>query len=381
MEENKKNKIPNVPNLRFGEFEKQWSNSKLACFAKKKRERNIGNTITNVICNSAQFGLIPQRIFFDKDIANDANTDKYWVIEEDDFVYNPRISNLAPYGPVNRYSFSEKGVVSPLYLVFTVSGMYKPFLLYRFQSPCWYRFMYLNGDSGARSDRVSIRDDIFLSQPVFYPEIDEQKKIATFLSLIDERIKAQNKIIEKHESLIKQIRYTIGLNYSMAPKTSLSNLCSIKTGKKDANASSRNGKYPFFTCGKETLLIDTYSFEGKALLVSGNGEIGQVKYYDGKFDAYQRTYVLQNFLVNPKYIKIWLETLLPKVIEKEKNVGAMPYIVVSTLADIKIPRFDTKYENTLLCLFQAIENKLKAGRLILELYRKQKEFLLTNLFI
>ena len=216
---------------------------------------------------------------------------------------------------------------------------------------------------------------------ISYPTLEEQQKISGLLKKIDLRIVTQNKIIEKYKSLINQIRRIIKFKYLEAQKTSLSELCSIKTGKKDANEASKNGKYPFFTCGRETLSIDTYSFEGKALLVSGNGEIGQVKYYDGKFDAYQRTYVLQNFSIKPKYIKIWLETLLPKIIEKEKNVGAMPYIVVSTLANIKIPKLDTECEDNLISLFQAFENKVQECEITLKLYRKQKDFLLSNLFI
>ena len=155
-----------------------------------------------MICNSAQFGLIPQRDFFEKDIANDQNTDKYLVIETGDFVYNPRISTQAPYGPVNIYTSSNIGVVSPLYFVFTVNKINSSFLYYYFQSNCWHRFMYLNGDSGARSDRISIRDDVFLSQPIWVTTTQEQEKISSFLDSIFKRIETQNKIICPYFSLI-----------------------------------------------------------------------------------------------------------------------------------------------------------------------------------
>ncbi len=67
----------------------------------------------------------------------------------------------------------------------------------------------------------------------------------------------------------------------------------IKTGKLDANASSENGKYPFFTCAIEPLKIDTYSYDCECVLVAGNGDLN-VKYYIGKFDAYQRTYIIES---------------------------------------------------------------------------------------
>ena len=68
--------------------------------------------IKNVITNSAEYGLIPQREFFDKDIAVEGNTSNYYVIETGDFVYNPRKSNTAPYGPFNRYTLGDSGIIS-----------------------------------------------------------------------------------------------------------------------------------------------------------------------------------------------------------------------------------------------------------------------------
>ena len=84
----------------------------------------------NVITNSAEYGLIPQRDFFDKDIAVDGNTANYYVIEKGDFVYNPRKSNTAPYGPFNRYTLDEKGIISPLYTCLVLKAdIYPPTLL------------------------------------------------------------------------------------------------------------------------------------------------------------------------------------------------------------------------------------------------------------
>ena len=71
--------------------------------------------LKNVITNSAEYGLIPQRDFFDKDIAVEGNTENYYVIENEDFVYNPRKSITAPYGPFNRYTLKDQGIISPLY--------------------------------------------------------------------------------------------------------------------------------------------------------------------------------------------------------------------------------------------------------------------------
>ena len=75
----------------------------------------------------------------------------------------------------------------------------------------------------------------------------------------------------------------------------LGEFTSIRTGKLDANAADVNGAYPFFTCSKEPLSINSYSYDCECLLVAGNGELN-VKYYNGKFDAYQRTFLRSNIL-------------------------------------------------------------------------------------
>ena len=192
--------------MRFKKYDTNWNRKRLSDYVKKITQKNSNNIIKNVICNSAQNGLIPQLDFFDKEIANDENTVGYYIINNGDFVYNPRKSLNAPYGPVNMYKYEKAGIVSPLYLCFSVDeSINKSFLLQRFKSPCWYRYIYLNGDSGARHDRVSIKDDVFLSQPISLPSAEEQTDIAVFLEKIDERIEIQNKIIEDLKVLKKEL--------------------------------------------------------------------------------------------------------------------------------------------------------------------------------
>ena len=161
----------------------------------------------------------------------------------------------------------------------------------------------------------------------------------------------------------------------------LGNLCSITTGKLDANAMSDEGEYMFFTCSKENYKTDTFVFDGEALLIAGNGEIGSVKYYNGKFNAYQRTYVLQNFSANIKYLQFYIEHHLPKRVLKEKNVGAMPYIVLSTLADMPILLPSENKQNNIAKALQVIENKIYVEYSVLDQYKQQKLFLLQQMFI
>ena len=163
----------------------------------KITKKNTDGIITNVICNSAKQGLIPQREYFDKDIANSDNTSGYYIIEENDFVYNPRKSSDAPYGPISSYKYSDAGIVSPLYLCFRAKGAINPsFYEWYFRSSAWHRYVYMSGDSGARHDRVSIKDDVFFAMPISIPSVREQEHIASFLDMIDQRIDKQRTLVD-----------------------------------------------------------------------------------------------------------------------------------------------------------------------------------------
>ena len=190
-------KSDNAPRLRLPEFRGKWVEKKLGEIFKKNTEKNTELKITNVICNSAKNGLIPQREYFDKDIANSENINGYYIIQKYDFVYNPRKSTEAPYGPVSVYKYPDKGIVSPLYLCFRATEkINSDFYEFYFKSSSWHRYIYLSGDNGARHDRVSMRDDVFFAMPVNIPSLPEQKKIAAFFTLLDRRIQKQRQFVE-----------------------------------------------------------------------------------------------------------------------------------------------------------------------------------------
>ena len=119
----------------------------------------------------------------------------------------------------------------------------------------------------------------------------------------------------------------------------LSEICDIKTGKKDVNQGNPNGQYPFFTCAREHTYSDEYSFDMEALLVAGNGDVGHVSYYNGKFETYQRTYILHNFkdLILTRFLHLFLDGYLKATVSKQKLGNTMPYIKMGILTDFKIP--------------------------------------------
>ena len=126
-------------------------------------------------------------------------------------------------------------------------------------------------------------------------------------------------------------------------KVKIGDLTRIRTGKLDANASLEGGQYPFFTCSKEPLRISTYSYDCECVLVAGNGDLN-VKYYNGKFDAYQRTYIIEDNgsgkLYMP-YLYYFMEGYIEEL-RKQAIGGVIKYIKLGNLTDamIELPSVD-----------------------------------------
>ena len=174
--------------LFLGSFAFSWEQRKLLDIAVKVTEKNIGRQYVETFTNSAEFGIISQRDFFDHDISKMASLDGYYIVRDEDFVYNPRISASAPVGPINRNKLGRTGVMSPLYTVFRPHDVDTTYLEHFFKSNYWHAFMNFNGDSGARSDRFSIKDNVFFEMPIPIPPIEEQKKIGEYLTGLDNLI-------------------------------------------------------------------------------------------------------------------------------------------------------------------------------------------------
>lgn len=213
-----------------------------------------------MICNSAQKGLIPQREYFDKDIANSDNTDGYFVIKKGDLVYNPRKSVTAPYGPVSVYNYDNDGIVSPLYLCFRAKEIINTsFFEWYFKSSAWHRYVYLYGDNGVRHDRVSIKDSTFFEMPLHIPIVEEQEKLAHFLSLLDTKIRKQQQLVDSLKS------YKRGLSITIFDKKSLIINSTVRTVPLGSFCNITMGQSPDST---------SYHTEGIGLpLVQGNADM------------------------------------------------------------------------------------------------------------
>lgn len=197
---NKQSKKGLVPALRFPEFcdTGDWKFKPLKKLAKRCTEKNRDGKIVRVLTNSAEHGIVNQRDYFDKDIAIQGNLKDYFIVEKGDFVYNPRISSLAPVGPISKNNIAT-GVMSPLYTVFRFKIKNNDFYSHFFKASGWHQYMRQVSSTGARHDRMAISKDDFLSMPLpCSPGEAEQQKIADCLSSLDELIAVHT---QKHQAL------------------------------------------------------------------------------------------------------------------------------------------------------------------------------------
>ena len=189
------------PEIRFAGFTDPWEQRKLGEFSKKKTTKNADGALSETFTNSAEQGVISQLDYFDHDITNDANISGYYVVQPDDFVYNPRISVTAPCGPINRNRLNRAGVMSPLYTVFSVdTSVDKTYLEHYFKTSRWHDFMFLEGNTGARSDRFSISDATFFEMPIWCPGVSEQMAIAKQLETTDSLITLHQRQLDGNAS-------------------------------------------------------------------------------------------------------------------------------------------------------------------------------------
>ena len=165
-----------------------WEQRKLNEIADRVSEKNKNNEFSEPFTNSAEQGIISQRDYFDREIVNNENLNGYYIVRNDDFIYNPRISVTAPVGPINRNRLGRNGVMSPLYTVFRTHDINNLYLEFYFKTTKWHRFMKLNGDSGARFDRFTISSTQFMEMPIPYPMLDEQIKIGEYFDTLDHLI-------------------------------------------------------------------------------------------------------------------------------------------------------------------------------------------------
>ena len=222
---------------------------------------------------------------------------------------------------------------------------------------------------------------------IILPPLKEQEKIAEILTTWDEAITKQTELLRAKE-LLKialmqkllsgEVRFS-GFSDEWE-EVRLGEICKITTGKLNANAMVENGQYTFFTCARETYKINEFAFDTEALLVSGNGaNVGYIHYFKGKFNAYQRTYVLDDFEHDIFLIKYLLDKYLSLQISREKNEGNTPYITLPTLTKMKLKLPSLAEQQKIAEVLSLADDEINLLKNELEELKLQKKALMQKL--
>lgn len=163
-------------------------------------------------------------------------------------------------------------------------------------------------------------------------------------------------------------------------KRKLGDLADVTTGKLDANAMTIDGEYDFYTCSLQVYKTDQYAFEGPAITVAGNGYVGCLHLADGKFNAYQRTYVLSNFGAIREYLYEELGNKLPAKVNQEARSGNIPYIVRDMLTELQVLIPNNEEQRYVARLFQFLDTLITLHRRKCELLEILKKSMLEKLF-
>ena len=289
-----------IPVLRFPEFQNdgEWKMCKLLDIAKRKVTKNRQGLKLPVYTNSAIGGVVNQEEYFDREIVTKDNLVNYSIIEHNDFVYNPRISTAAPVGPISRNKL-DKGIMSPLYLIF---GFHKGdinFYEYYFKSTHWHNYLKAKANYGARFDRINIATDDFMDMPMPYPSLREQKKIADCLSSLDKEIDATKRKLE----LLKE--HKKGLMQRLFPaKGKTTPELRFQEFQNDGEWRPRPLS-DILNYEQPTPYIiedDTYKKEGTPVLTANKGFI--LGYTDESFGIYNKLPVIifDDFTTDKKYV-------------------------------------------------------------------------------
>lgn len=285
-------------------------------------------------------------------VANTIGTDlsNYKLLRMNTFACNPMHVGRDERLPVSLYKKDIPAIVSPAYFMFRVKDEKKvmpDFLMLIFKRDDFDRNCWFRTDGSVRGG-ITWNDICEIELPV--PDLKEQEKIVNTYNAITKRIQLKQKINENLEKTAEAI-YKNSLTTKKTSISSLGKECNITTGKLNSEDATVDGEYPFFTCSQETYKTNTFAFDQEAVLLAGNNAsaIYPLKIYKGKFNAYQRTYVISSNNHSISNYQIYFD--LKNKLEEFKGVSfgsTTKFLTMTILNPIELHIFSEKdsYELT-----------------------------------
>jgi type I restriction enzyme S subunit len=216
---------------------------------------------------------------------------------------------------------------------------------------------------------------------VALPPLPEQKRIVDLISSVDSYIEALQQQLESarksRNAVLHQLLTAGGDDWT---ETALGELINLSTGKLDVNAGKANGEYPFFTCAKEIYWINEHAFEGEAVLVAGNGDLN-VKYYDGKFNAYQRTYVLfskNSQRLAPRFLFLFMSSYINELRNSTQG-STIQYLKKNQFIDAEISLPPFPEQERIVDLISSMDDGISATEKLISQTKQMRSGLLSDL--
>ena len=387
MADNKDKKVLNVPALRFPEFSGEWEKYVLTEFVERVTRRNKGNECKLPLTISAQYGLVDQITFFNKIIASD-DMSNYYLLTNGDFAYNKSYSSEYPWGAIKRLDRYEYGALSSLYICFRpLNHVSSDFLTHYFETKKWHQGISEIAVEGARNHgllNIGIQD--FFATKHYLPQsILEQEKIACFLNLIEERIRLQNKIIEKLETLIKGIRHNVfqQLRKDVGFNSTIGDILSFEQPQRyivsSTEYSDDSSCTPVLTANKAFIL--GYTTETDGIYSKGDCIIIDDFTLDCKYVSFPfkiKSSAIKILTAENKYILRFIYEYL-KSLDISTEEHKRHYITEIQPSSCILP--DDKTLTTIALMFESITNKLENEQSLALMLNKQKQYLLSKMFI
>ena len=379
-----------VPKLRFPEFSREWEEKKLGDLVaiydgthqtpKYVKEGVPFYSVEHVTSNN-----FVNTKFISRDVFQKEN--KRVKLEKDDILMT-RIGNV---GAVKLIDWDVNASFYVSLALIKKSKQTDSLFLSQlivadmFQKELWRRTIH-----AAFPQKINLGE--ISKSKLSLPSAQEQQKIASFLTNVDEwveNLREQKVQLELYKKGIMQkifsqeIRFKNenGKDFPVWGEKSLAYIADISTGQKDVNMGNPAGRYRFYTCAKDFTYSDSYSFEGEAILIAGNAEVGLCHYYSGKFEAYQRTYVLQNFNILGTYLHRYLSHYFRQYAVGLKQTSAMSFIKIGMLNNFKVPVPSRKEQQKIAEFLTSLDNLIESKQKKISQTENWKKGLMQKMFV
>ena len=387
----KNHKIAKCPPLRFPQFNDQWKQTTLG---------EIGTYIRGLTYNSDDVqgsGYIVVRannitegkaINFDTELVQVRvvpSTQQMLMVNDIAICMANGSSHLV--GKASYYSGDASGGCT----VGAFCGIFRstnPLTRWFFQTSIYNRYIYqsIQGGDGAIAN---LKGEDILKQIYSLPSLAEQEKIASFLSLIDERIQSCSETIKERKrekaALLNQL-FSQKLRFPQFSDewqvTIISKLCKVSTGSMNTQDKVEYGQYPFYIRSAAIERANRYTYEGVAILTPGDGVIGKIFHYaEGKIAVHQRVYILSDIKVNAKYLYQYFSARFHERVIRMSAKNTVDSIRMNMITDMSICVPTLAEQKKIADFLSLIDECIEVEEELLEQYERQKRYLLRQMFV